>query len=132
MTAAIRYSAVLCLSLLISGTLAASPAQADGRPQLEAQIRAATADLSCDNDDDCSFIPFGSKPCGGPWKYMLFSRKTTDEQALIAMTEKYNMMDKYYNEKTEQLGDCHMVMPPAVSCGFNKMCNGSGSVSQSY
>jgi hypothetical protein len=129
---ALRISTILCICFVLGVAMIAATASADSRPELEKNIREAITDLSCDTDDDCSFIPFGSKPCGGPWKYMLFSRKTTNEQALIAMTEKYNMMDKYYNEKNEMLGDCRMVMPPAVSCGANKICNGSGSVSQDY
>ncbi len=128
---ALRISTVLCICFVLGVALFAATVSADGRPELAASIQADIANLSCDTDDDCSFIPFGSKPCGGPWNYKLFSRKTTDERALWAKIERYNKMDAYYNEKNGLQSDCNFIVPPTMSC-VNSMCNGSASHSKPY
>ena len=128
---AIRLYALFCFFVISGLSFTGTIAHADQRPQLSASIQADIADLSCDKDDDCSFIPYGSRPCGGPWNYKLFSRKTTDERALWAKVEKYNKMDEYYNQKSDLQSECRFIVPPQTSC-VNGMCNGSASHSTPY
>ena len=34
----------------------------------------------CDDAFECKFIAFGSKPCGGPWSYLVYSTSIDTEE----------------------------------------------------
>jgi hypothetical protein len=64
----------------------------------------------------CSYIAFGSKPCGGPREYLLFSSAVNLAQLEDLVTE-YNEMEHQFNIQTNAVSDCAMVLPPnTVAC----------------
>jgi hypothetical protein len=72
------------------------------------------------NNSLCSgsfnYIAFGSKPCGGPREYLLFSNTINLEQLQLLVTQ-YNEMEHQFNVKTNAVSDCVMVLPPnTVEC----------------
>ena len=51
---------------------------------------------TCSQNTDCDFIAFGSKACGGPQSYLVYSTSIN----VTLLTEKvanYNMQEKAYN-----------------------------------
>ena len=74
------------------------------------------ASFPCDTSTGCSFIAFGSKPCGGPWEYLAYSN-TVDEVHLTEMVNAYNELEHSYNIEFEIFSDCAVVNPPQqVDC----------------
>ncbi|MEZ4842538.1 MAG: hypothetical protein R2821_13780 [Flavobacteriaceae bacterium] len=65
----------------------------------------------CNDDSECAYIAFGSKPCGGPWEYLVYST-SIDTQLLLSKVEEYNATEKAYNEKWGIISDCMYVTPP--------------------
>jgi hypothetical protein len=59
----------------------------------------------------CSFIAFGSKPCGGPRSYLLFSN-SVDLTKLQAMVKTYNDIDELYSIQTNAISDCMYCQQP--------------------
>lgn len=78
--------------------------------------------FSCSNSVSCDFIAFGSKPCGGPREYLVFSSAVnlTQLQQLVA---NYNQMETDYNIQINAVSDCAIVLPPNnVGC-VNGVCS---------
>lgn len=70
------------------------------------------ADASvCNDDSECRYIAFGSKPCGGPWSYLVYST-SIDTTKLTQLVEKYNSLESKINQDCERFSDCAMVNPP--------------------
>lgn len=77
--------------------------------------------FSCSESLGCGFIAFGSKPCGGPRSYLLFSN-SVDLTKLQAMVKTYNEMDELYNIQTNAVSDCMSVLPPTEVKCVNGIC----------
>ena len=73
---------------------------------LESETRAMAGDGSCDEEASCATVGFGSKPCGGPWEYLVYCASDIDEEALLAKVEEYNAMEAEYNALHEIGSDC--------------------------
>ena len=63
----------------------------------------------------CRTIAFGSKPCGGPQQYLIYSASTTDSAALAAAVARYNALESEINKREGRVSDCMLVSPPAVA-----------------
>ena len=77
--------------------------------------------FSCSESVGCGFIAFGSKPCGGPKSYLLFSN-SVNLTKLTEMVKNYNEMDRSYNNQTNASDDCMFVMPPTEVKCVNGVC----------
>lgn len=77
--------------------------------------------FSCSESVGCGFIAFGSKPCGGPRSYLLFSN-SVNLSKLQEMVRKYNEMDKLYNIQTNAISDCMYQSPPTEVKCVNGVC----------
>ena len=115
---------ILCL------TLVAFQCDEDERPLTQEEERTALnrlkteietlADTStCDETTTCKFIAFGSKPCGGPWTYLVYST-SIDTGKLEGLVEEYNLNEKDFNTNWGIASDCAFVTPPTrVECQNN-------------
>ncbi|MBP0902769.1 hypothetical protein ACFSKN_07095 [Mariniflexile gromovii] len=73
----------------------------------------------CNDTYECHFIALGSKPCGGPWGYVVYST-SIDTEKLEKMVETHNKKETDYNKKWGVASDCMFVMPPtSVNCENN-------------
>jgi hypothetical protein len=87
---------------------------------LEEEIVALAASSVCNDKTECDAIAFGSKPCGGPWSYLVYSN-SIDIDLLKSKVEEFNKMQKEYNTKHGIISDCAVVMPPRdIICEDNK------------
>jgi len=92
--------------------------------QLEAknqEIQNYINSFSCSESVGCGFIAFGSKPCGGPRTYLLFSN-SINLTKLQEMVKIYNEMDELYNIQTGAVSDCMFVLPPTEVKCVNGIC----------
>jgi hypothetical protein len=77
--------------------------------------------FSCSETVGCSSIAFGSKPCGGPREYLLFSNSVNLPQ-LQQMVTSYNELDNQYNIQVNAISDCMLVQQPANIGCVNGVC----------
>ncbi|CAN1541426.1 hypothetical protein MCEGE10_01779 [Flavobacteriaceae bacterium] len=77
--------------------------------------------FSCSENLGCNYIAFGSKPCGGPRKYLVFSN-TINLQQLQTMVTEYNEMDHLRNIQTNAVSDCSVPLPPNEIGCVNGVC----------
>lgn len=83
---------------------------------LKNEIKLLVVENSCAENSNCDFIAFGSKPCGGPWSYLVYST-AIDVELLNEKVTTYNEMEAEYNIKWGVVSDCMFVSPPtSVEC----------------
>jgi hypothetical protein len=80
-----------------------------GRNEISGQIYTQASDVS-----SCRTIAFGSKACGGPQSYIVYSVETTNEEKLRSLVETYNAEEKARNQQTGAVSDCSLVQPPEL------------------
>jgi hypothetical protein len=70
----------------------------------------------CSGNSGCDYIAFGSKACGGPKTYLVFSTSINVE-LLQRKVETYNALENSFNKKWGIISDCSVPTPPVnVTC----------------
>ena len=79
------------------------------------------ADTSiCNATFECRSIALGSKPCGGPWGYLVYST-SIDTLKLSKLVATYNQHEKLMNTECGLISDCSFVSPPQqLECKNNR------------
>ncbi|WP_370477516.1 hypothetical protein [Tamlana flava] len=86
---------------------------------LKSEIEALANTSICNETSECKFIGLGSKPCGGPWSYLIYSNSIDIEQ-LERMVANYNQLEAEFNARWGMVSDCAVVNPPSsVNCENN-------------
>ncbi len=67
----------------------------------------------CSEQSQCAYIAFGSKPCGGPWGYLVYST-TIDVNLLEYKVNLYNQIQREYNQRNRVVSDCLVASPPSA------------------
>ncbi len=82
--------------------------------ELETQIREIIGEAPAEAEEYCKVIAFGSKPCGGPWSYLVYSSDHSNKARLKVLVDKYNTMEDKYNRQHGAVSDCMGVPKPEV------------------
>ena len=110
---------ILLFSMIISCSSNSEPTQDDEFLELnnlKSEIEQLVTTGNCTETSDCDYIAFGSKPCGGPWSYLIYST-SIDVELLLQKVEFYNNKEQAYNLKWDVISDCAFVLPPTtVNC----------------
>ncbi len=85
----------------------------------KAEVIALVGNATCTGS--CNYIAFGSKPCGGPREYLLFSSAVNLNELEILVNE-YNEMEHQFNIQTNAVSDCALVLPPNQIGCINGNC----------
>ena len=62
----------------------------------------------------CRAIPAGTKACGGPSRYVVYSTQVSNEERVRAFAETYTALENERNLASQAVSTCSMVMPPAI------------------
>lgn len=93
--------------------------------QVLTNLRQAIENLAsnsvCNENTECKYIGFGSKPCGGYRSYLIYSTSINVSE-LEDMVETYNSKESGYNNKYGIISDCTMVTPPTSVICENNTC----------
>ena len=87
---------------------------------LAADIESFAQNKACAGND-CKAMAMGSKPCGGPTRYIIYSLSKVDEKVLAEKVKNYTDLQKEINLKYNRVSDCSFLMPPSVDC-VNGVC----------
>jgi hypothetical protein len=84
------------------------------------EIESIVATSVCGDAFSCEYMAFGSKACGGPQEYLVYST-SIDVDTLIVLVEDYNDAEADFNVKWGVISDCSVLNPPTnVICENNK------------
>jgi hypothetical protein len=79
-------------------------------------VQTLTSDRACDDVSQCRAMAFGAKPCGGPWRYLVYSIRTTDSARLAEAVGAYNAAEAELNRQEGRMSDCRVVEMPTLAC----------------
>ncbi|MGP9799926.1 hypothetical protein [Rheinheimera sp. NSM] len=82
---------------------------------MRADVMALIGEAKADNVAQCRVVGFGSKPCGGPARYIAVSVKDGNENEIMAKISQYNAAAKAENERLGLMSDCAVVPKPTVT-----------------
>ena len=86
---------------------------------LKSEIENFANQSECNANTDCQFIGLGSKPCGGPRGYLVYST-SIDTEKLEQMVADYNQKETDFNDKWGIMSDCTIApQPTSVNCENN-------------
>lgn len=83
---------------------------------LLAEIETLIADKSCKREGQCKAMAYGSKACGGPVGYLVYSSGNVNEKELSELVEEYTSLQSSMNDKYGLTSDCSIPSQPDVSC----------------
>jgi len=89
------------IALVIAPACEKEPTREEERALLDsrkAEIVSLAKSGQCTGGSQCSFRGIGSKPCGGPWQYIVYS-SLLDTQKLFQTISKYDQDEAGYNRK---------------------------------
>jgi hypothetical protein len=111
---------VLFISCAKETTL--TPADEDQQlVQLAKDIEEFAKNKACTGGDNCRTMAMGSKACGGPTSYIIYSLSKTDEKLLSEKIKQYTDFQKELNITYNRTSDCLFLSPPTVDC-LNGVC----------
>ena len=90
--------------------------------QLQTEIELLISEGKCTENAACDFIAFGNKPCGGPWRYLVYSTSINVETLKIKVTA-FNTKEASYNKKWGIASDCMAVLPPLDAECIDGVCS---------
>lgn len=88
---------------------------------LKSDIEAMANASICSEEFECRYIAFGSKPCGGPWEFLIYTT-SIDTLTLASLVETYNQMESEYNINCDAISDCSTPQPPTGFECENNQC----------
>lgn len=88
---------------------------------LKMNIESLASASVCSEDFECRYIAFGSKPCGGPWEYLIYST-SIDTLALTNLVTEYNQLQANYNVTCNMVSNCMAAIPPIGFECVNNQC----------
>ena len=82
--------------------------------EMRQAIDALIGDASGASIADCRSAALGSKPCGGPWEYIVYSASSTDTTELANRLTEYNAFEAEMNELYGYVSDCSIPNMPVL------------------
>lgn len=96
------------------------------------QLKALTKDLNCDTSAQCQVLPVGSRACGGPSSYLVFSTKNTDSEKVASLAKHITSLESQFNAQTGMASICQHLTAPAAQCVSNKCVKVEGNATSVY
>lgn len=106
----------------------AGPTGANDRASAERELaalrekveRLVAQSLGCSEDGECVTLAFGSKPCGGAWKYLPYSPASDAAEDVRTAATELAQAETEYNSTYEVQSDCALEEEPTVACSSGK------------
>ncbi|WP_440054640.1 hypothetical protein ACSLBF_00185 [Pseudoalteromonas sp. T1lg65] len=83
----------------------------------------------CDNDNQCKVIAVGSRACGGPSSYHVFSTQNGNVKEITAQAEAITKLESHYNAQKQMMSICQHLAEPSTQCLNNKCVKLEGNQS---
>ena len=122
------FVSLAAVGVFVSGCGPSAESQQNHLTQLGSEIVGMVSDAQCADSADCRYIAFGSKPCGGPWKYLIYCAQAVDTVALATKVAEYNALEKQINDASELMSDCSTPEPPVLEIVEGRCADVRGSM----
>lgn len=71
---------------------------------------------ACTTTPQCAAIPVGAKPCGGPWRYLVYSKANVNETELQRRAADLFAFEMEYNKRNGVASDCSLARTATPAC----------------
>ena len=88
---------------------------------LKTELDLLVGEASCSELSECRALPFGAKPCGGPWEYLIYSSINSDTLKIQEKVDEYNEWNEVINARYGYSSDCSQAEAPQLLC-LNGKC----------
>ena len=85
--------------------------------EMRREIDGLVGEAAASSISDCRYAALGSKPCGGPWEYIVYSVSSTDSTALAIRLTAYDAFEAEMNERYGYVSDCSVPAMPVLTFG---------------
>ena len=82
--------------------------------KMRQEIDALIGDAAGASIADCRSAAIGSKPCGGPWAFIVYSASSTDPTELANRLAEYNAFEAEMNALYGYVSDCSIPSMPVL------------------
>ncbi len=120
----VAFAAAVALAPVACEKNPTAPTVVYDRLSLDARYKAVTEMIAlpvCSASLQCSSIAIGAKPCGGPWRYLVYSPGNVNERELRRRTDDLFAFEREYNTRNGMASDCSVPRPPVPGC-VDGMC----------
>ena len=92
---------------------------------LRSDVLLLVGEAGCSEIGECRSLPFGAKPCGGPWEYLTYSTTDTDTLKIKEKVEEHNEWNRVLNSRYGYISDCSIPEEPQLLCLNGKCVDGN-------
>jgi hypothetical protein len=126
-----RLAFVAAAASLVAGACA-QPRAADPPGSVREQITAEIGDARCSEAAQCRTLPLGSRPCGGPERYLAWSSAKSDGARLAALAERDAEERRRVHEDSGRASTCEFRPDPGAMCVAGRCVLRSGPRQSTY
>jgi hypothetical protein len=115
----VTFAVAIALAPVACERSPAAPTVVYDRPSLDARYKAITDMIAvpvCSMPLQCSSVAVGAKPCGGPWRYLVYSDVMVDERELQRRAADLIAFEREYNRRNGIVSDCSVPHAPTPGC----------------
>ncbi|WP_138542759.1 hypothetical protein [Pseudoalteromonas ruthenica] len=94
------------------------------------RLEALTQDKSCDSASQCKVVAVGSRACGGPSQYLVYSSKSADPQQVSALANSLAAQESQLNAEKGMMSICQHLTRPAAQCKLKQCVAVQSNVNQ--
>lgn len=96
------------------------------------ELNTLIADTQCDTSTQCRVNAVGSRACGGPSSFIVYSTKSVSEEQVTALSDKVTKLESNYNAQKGMMSICQHLTTPSTQCVENKCVKLEGSAVSAF
>ncbi|WP_368485602.1 hypothetical protein ABZP26_00250 [Pseudoalteromonas sp. SD03] len=85
------------------------------------------ADKQCSTSSQCKVSAVGSRACGGPSDYIVYSTQSAPQEQVSALSDTITQLESTYNAQKGMMSICQHLTVPSTQCVENKCVKLEGS-----
>lgn len=98
----------------------------------KAELNTLITDKQCDTSTQCRISAVGSRACGGPSSFIVYSTKSASEKQVAALSDKITKLESNYNSQKGMMSICQHLTTPSTQCVENKCVKLEGSAVSAF
>ncbi|WP_288988075.1 hypothetical protein, partial [uncultured Pseudoalteromonas sp.] len=91
------------------------------------KLNSLIADKQCSTSSQCKVNAVGSRACGGPSDYIVYSTQSAPQKQVSALSDTITQLESTYNAQKGMMSICQHLTAPSTQCVENKCVKLEGS-----
>lgn len=91
------------------------------------KLNSLIADKQCATSSQCKVNAVGSRACGGPSDYIVYSTQSASQEQVSALSDIVTLLESTFNAQKGMISTCQHLTAPNTQCVENKCVKLEGS-----